>query len=233
MLSVRLPCRRRTLAPSATPAARDAEPPSLADRLSTAFSEGMPIRDLGKAESLFDLTLRLVVEEGQADFVDPLCHFLATLSRPFVRKSAADEFRASNLVSSLFTSVGRCFQEHVPAPVKLAAARMLAQHASAYGNRPSVLSLASVTEAEIDDDEGVRAFLNNQRLIARSDAVPAVVQGLAMAVGAGDVHLTGALVGTMTQFSYAAENCDALVAQGAMTVLAGECASRVEGASLA
>lgn len=185
----------------------------------------MPLRELGKVDRLFDLTLLLIMEEGKHEFVEPLCALLATLSRPFSKKSAADEFRASNLVSTLFSRIGTCFADGVPQPVQIAAAKAIAAHASAYGNRPSILSLSNITEADVDNDESLRVFLNNQRLIARSSAPQGIVRGLQSAVSSADGPLIETVVDTVAQLSYFPENCAILLEEGVLSVLAGELAA--------
>jgi len=179
----------------------------------------MVLRELGKVEYLLSLTLALI-KQGEEAFAEPMCRLLATLSQPFVKKSAADEFRASNLVSSLLAHVGECFAPEVPADVQVAAADLIASHASAYGNRPTVLTLANASEADVDNDLDLRTFMTNQHLVARSGVVATVVRGLASALEARQTALVSALVNAVTQLSYDRDNCAALVDAGALVALA-------------
>ncbi|CAG9463471.1 unnamed protein product [Pedinophyceae sp. YPF-701] len=144
-------------------------------RLCRSYPEGIAIRDLPKVDHLMDITIRLVVEEGDEELGEPLCAMLQALSLPFLKKSATDEFRGFTAISAIFTRISECLRTSMPREVVLSAAAMLQAHASAYGASRSWAGRLTDTGPEAEKNADMRVFLQNQRLLGKSGTVEAAV----------------------------------------------------------
>lgn len=212
------------------------------DRVCRVNSGGFAIRDLPYIEKILSFLLEKNIE-GKADvFADALCKLLRTLSLPFVRRTATDEFKMFNNISSVVVNVSKVFNPNVPHTAQIAAAEMLACFASAHGQRPSVVDVletepvkwadghpspvppgtaGSESSNMILDGPSPRQYHTNQRLLERSGAVAnTVVNGFTPAMRSENAELRLAIARALLTFSYNAENAVQIVDAGALDSLA-------------
>mmetsp|Transcript_32935 Transcript_32935/g.63262 ORF Transcript_32935/g.63262 Transcript_32935/m.63262 type:complete len:884 (-) Transcript_32935:291-2942(-) len=191
------------------------------ERVCRVNPNGFAIRDLPHIERILRFVTDKVCEGKVELFSDCLCKLLRTLALPFARRTATDEFKMLNNISSMCHAVSQTFRPEVPNEAQIAAAEMLSEFACAYGARPSVMD-------QDDEDSQVgpapRLYHTNQGLLERSGAVQDTVRlGLAQAFGKPESEQDGALqlalVRAALQFSYHAGNAALMVKAGVMDVL--------------
>ncbi|KAG2443045.1 hypothetical protein HYH02_009460 [Chlamydomonas schloesseri] len=205
-------------------------------RLCKNNASGFAIRDLPKVQQVLELSLALL-KRGSAGFTEPLCELVGTFSKPFIRRTATDEFKMLNHITSLLTTVGDIFRSPgMPPPLVAVAAKTIATFANAYGNRPNALDLAS---QHVEAEGPQRQYLTNQSLLGKSGMVADVIAALARSAladrvpptspsargGAPDPAeqaraLAAPLLAALLSVSYNADSCVAMVEAGVLQCVA-------------
>ncbi|KXZ56694.1 hypothetical protein GPECTOR_1g625 [Gonium pectorale] len=205
-------------------------------RLCHSNSAGFAIRDLPKVQQVLELSLALL-KRGSGGFEEALCELVGTFAKPFVRRTATDEFKMLNHITSLLTALGDIFRSAaLPTQLVITAAQTVTTFANAYGNRPNALDLATQQPAEVDGAQ--RQYHTNQSLLNKSGIVADVLTALARSLlatrdsassggqPAADPDDSAAslvlapLCGALLAMSYNADNCSSMVECGVLQCLA-------------
>mmetsp|Transcript_28281 Transcript_28281/g.34349 ORF Transcript_28281/g.34349 Transcript_28281/m.34349 type:complete len:858 (-) Transcript_28281:68-2641(-) len=189
------------------------------DRVCRVNSEGFAIRDLPHIEVILNFLMQKIVEGKGETFGESLCKLLRTLSLPFVRRTATDEFKMFNNISRIIECISRVFCPNVPHSAQICAAEVLAEFASAHGQRPSVVDSCDDQLAG-SNKSTPRQYHTNQRLLERSGAIPSTVRhGFTPAIKTEDQELQIAIMNSLLQFSYSTENAKQIVNAGVLSPL--------------
>jgi len=183
------------------------------ERLCQSNATGFAIKDLPKVQQILEITLRLLLK-GVPGFLQPAVGLIKVLSKPYIKKTATDEFRLLGNISNILACIGQIFTTPgYPVELQLATSELLIIFASGYGQRPSLLDKVPPVE-QIECGASARQYHTNQMLINSSGVLTAVVKSLGAAVSAGDEVLMMSLSLVASQISYFPENANALLDAG-------------------
>ncbi|KAF5830681.1 hypothetical protein DUNSADRAFT_14196 [Dunaliella salina] len=183
------------------------------ERLCHSNATGFAIKDLPKVQQILEITLGLLLK-GVPGFLQPAVGLIRVLSKPYIKKTATDEFRLLGNISNILACIGQIFTTPgYPVELQLATSELLIIFASGYGQRPSLLDKTPPVE-QIDCGASARQYHTNQMLINSSGVLTAVVKSLGAAVSVGDEVLMMSLSLVASQMSYFPENANALLDAG-------------------
>ncbi|GLC35790.1 hypothetical protein PLESTB_000494500 [Pleodorina starrii] len=201
------------------------------NRLCRSNPNGFAIRDLPKVQQVLELSIALL-QRGSTLFLEPLCELVSLMGKPFIRRTATDEFKMLNHITNVLAAVGSILRSAgLPPHLQIIAAQMITTFANAYGNRPNVLELSQ----QQSDAEGTqRQYLTNQSLLNKSGVVVDLITALARsllaaeadtptaagAAAATDAALVAPVTVALLALSYNADNCTSMVEAGVMQCLA-------------
>ncbi|GLI68965.1 hypothetical protein VaNZ11_013493 [Volvox africanus] len=191
------------------------------NRLCRSNPNGFAIRDLPKVQQVLELSVALL-RRGIALFLEPLCDLVSALGKPFIRRTATDEFKMLNHITNILAAVSSILRNAgLPSQLQIVAAQTITTFANAYGNRPNVLELSQ----QQSDTEGLqRQYHTNQSLLNKSGVVGDLITALARALLADKDDVAAVLAtpvtGALLALSYNPDNCTSMVEAGVLQCLA-------------
>ncbi|EFJ42961.1 hypothetical protein VOLCADRAFT_96890 [Volvox carteri f. nagariensis] len=192
------------------------------NRLCRSNQNGFTIRDLPKVQQVLELSVALL-KRGIGLFLEPVCELVSLLGKPFIRRTATDEFKMLNHITNVLAAVGNIVcTVGLPSQLQIVAAQTITTFANAYGNRPNVLELS---QQQAEPAEGAqRQYHTNQSLLNKSGVITNLIIALARALlanaDAADAALVAPITGTLLAMSYNADNCTSMVDAGVLQCLA-------------
>ncbi|GIL72923.1 hypothetical protein Vretifemale_3064 [Volvox reticuliferus] len=191
------------------------------NRLCRSNPNGFAIRDLPKVQQVLQLSVALL-RRGIALFLDPVCDLVSALGKPFIRRTATDEFKMLNHITNILAAVGSILRTAgLPSQLQIVAVQTITTFANAYGNRPNVLEL-SHQQSETEGPQ--RQYHTNQSLLNKSGVVGDLITALARALladkDAPAAVLATPVTGALLALSYNPDNCTSMVEAGMLQCLA-------------
>lgn len=189
-------------------------------KLCKGNQQGFAIRDLPKVQQILELSVALL-RYGNDTFLEPVCELVAVLAKPFIRRTATDEFKMLSNITSILATLGTVFRGELPEQLQVAALQTVTTFANAHGTRPSALELGSA-QHRLEADAAQRQYHTNQGLLCRSGIIPDLLQALAAALlpASPTPALAVPVVGALLSLSYSADNCAAMLTAGVLQCLA-------------